>query len=107
MRDTAWLSGTALRWQGGGMTGSRGNGSRGAGSRGTGPEEGHCYRVVLEGELDERFASTFATMTISRVDGNTVLEGIIIDQAQLHGLINRLSLLGLTLLSVTSVSVGN
>jgi hypothetical protein len=43
-------------------------------------------------------------MTLTaRVDGTTVIEGPIVDQAALHGLLNRLGDLGLPLLSITQV----
>jgi hypothetical protein len=43
-------------------------------------------------------------MTLTaRDDGTTVIEGSIVDQAALHGLLNRLGDLGLALLSVTQL----
>jgi hypothetical protein len=36
-----------------------------------------------------------------RPDGTTVIEGAVVDQAALHGLLNKLGDLGLPLLSVT------
>jgi hypothetical protein len=61
---------------------------------------GAKYRIVVRGELDERFAHLFKPMQMNRVDGTTVLTGDVIDQAQLHGFIERLEELGLELLSV-------
>jgi len=61
---------------------------------------GAKYGIVVRGELDDRFAHLFNGMTMQRVEGTTVLTGCVIDQAQLHGFIERLEELGLELLSV-------
>lgn len=61
------------------------------------------YRLVVRGELDERFAYLFEGMHMTRTDGTTVLEGSVRDQAKLHGLIERVEELGLELLSVQQV----
>jgi len=61
---------------------------------------GAKYTIVVRGELDDRFAHLFSGMRMERVDGTTVLTGRVIDQAQLHGFIERLEELGLELLSV-------
>ncbi len=45
----------------------------------------------------------FEGMTVTRVDGDTVLSGLLRDQAELQGLLQRISSLGLTLLSVSAV----
>ena len=46
--------------------------------------------------------TSFAGMNVSYDDGNTVLEGPVRDQSELHGLLRRCLDLGLTLLSVGS-----
>ena len=61
----------------------------------------HRYRLVVEGELGPRYASAFEGMTISAHDGMTEMTGSIIDQSPLHGLLERIAGLGLTLRSVT------
>jgi hypothetical protein len=58
------------------------------------------YRLVVRGELDERFAYLFSGMEMERLEGKTVLRGEVVDQAQLHGFIERIQELGLELLSV-------
>jgi hypothetical protein len=58
------------------------------------------YRLVVEGELDSRFAYLFGDMELTHVGGQTVLAGPVIDQAQLHGFIERIDELGLKLVSV-------
>jgi hypothetical protein len=57
--------------------------------------------LVVEGELSDGMAVAFDDIDLRRVEGNTVLSRPIRDQAELHGLIQRVSDLGLTLLAVT------
>ena len=60
------------------------------------------YEIRIEGHLTSRWAARFDGMSLSvRDDGITVIEGPVVDQAALHGLLNRLADLGLPLLSVT------
>jgi hypothetical protein len=66
--------------------------------------KGATYRLVVRGELDSRFAYFFNGMEMERVEGTTVLTGRGIDQAQLHGFIERTEELGLELLSVEQLS---
>jgi hypothetical protein len=58
------------------------------------------YRLVIRGELDERYHDLFEGMQIDRSEGKTILVGSIRDQAHLLGLIERAQELGLELLSV-------
>ena len=58
------------------------------------------YRLVLRGELGDQFGFVFAGMRLSREDGNTVLTGLVTDQVQLTGIIDRAQELGVELISV-------
>ena len=61
-----------------------------------------CYRIRIEGHLDQRWADWFGDMTLDRQpDGTTVLHGPVADQSALHGLLQTIRDLGLPLLSVT------
>jgi hypothetical protein len=60
------------------------------------------YRLVVEGELSDRAGRAFEGMTLRREDGKTKLVGPVRDQAELQGLLQRVSALGLTLLSLTA-----
>ena len=60
------------------------------------------YRLVVEGELSEAVGSSFPGMRMHCDDGQTMLVGLVRDQAELHGLLDRCLMLGLTLVSVTS-----
>lgn len=59
------------------------------------------YRLVVEGEVGPRYSEAFDGMSIECVQGNTVIVGPVADQAQLHGLLDRIASLGLKLVSVT------
>jgi hypothetical protein len=62
------------------------------------------YRIVVEGELSDRFSATFDQMHLERMAGDTWITGEIVDQAQLQGLIARIADLGLALRSVGPVA---
>jgi hypothetical protein len=64
------------------------------------------YRLVVEGELSEDVSLTFAGMTSTCEGGNTVLVGLVRDQAELQGHVHRVGELGLTLLSAAAVESG-
>lgn len=62
-----------------------------------------AYRIVVKGELSDRFTDAFEDMRLERCEGNTVLVGDIVDRAHLHGLIDQIEALGIELLSVNPV----
>jgi hypothetical protein len=62
------------------------------------------YEIRVKGHLGPRWAARFDGMTLTtRPDGTTLLEGPVVDQAALHGLLRTLGDLGIPLLSVTQV----
>jgi hypothetical protein len=61
------------------------------------------YCVVVDGELSNGLGQAFEGMSLSREEGRTVLVGSMRDQAQLQGVLQRISDLGLTLLSVSAL----
>ena len=63
-------------------------------------DAGKAYRIVVRSELSERYARAFEEMEMETNSGLTVLTGKIIDQPHLYGILDRLSGLGLELLSV-------
>jgi hypothetical protein len=65
------------------------------------------YRIVVVGELGPRYASAFDGMTLRAHDGETDITGPIIDQSHLHGLLERIASLGLTLHSLTPIETKN
>jgi hypothetical protein len=63
------------------------------------------YRIVVRGELSQRYVPAFEGMTLAPGDGQTAIVGPVIDQAHLHGLLNQVGDLGLELVSVNSTPV--
>jgi hypothetical protein len=61
------------------------------------------YRLIVEGELSDDLGHAFDGMTLTRVDGRTALTGNVRDQAELQGILQRVSDLGLTLLEARAV----
>jgi hypothetical protein len=61
------------------------------------------YRIVVAGELSRRFAPAFDGMTVQCTGGETAITGVVVDQSQLHGLLDRVGDLGLELVSVNAV----
>jgi hypothetical protein len=60
-------------------------------------------RIAVESELSDRVEAAFEGMTLTREAGNTSLEGFIRDQAELQGVLRRVSDFGLTLVSATAI----
>jgi hypothetical protein len=58
------------------------------------------YRIVVRGRLGDELAGTFGETRLDARDGATILEGDLVDQAQLSGLLERLRSLALELVSV-------
>ena len=62
------------------------------------------YEIRLQGRLDARWSVWFDGLTLTAgADGTTTIRGPVVDQAALHGLLQRLRDLGLPLLSVAQV----
>ena len=58
----------------------------------------------IDGHLDEHWSAWFGGLTLIREDdGTTTLRGVVIDQAELHGLLTKLRDLGVTLISLASI----
>jgi hypothetical protein len=65
---------------------------------------GTVYRMVVGGELSDRYAVAFEGMQMETKDGRTILSGEVADQPHLYGILDRMSALGLELLSVQALS---
>jgi hypothetical protein len=69
-----------------------------------GPDRPGRYQIRVKGHLGARWADRFDGMTLTtHSDGTSVFEGLVVDQAALHGLLRALGDLGLPLVSVTPV----
>ena len=62
------------------------------------------YEIRVEGHLGDRWAAWFDGLSItSEEDGTTVLRGPVVDQAALHGLLQKLRDVGIPLISLTPI----
>ena len=61
------------------------------------------YRIVVRGELSRRYRPAFEGMTLTADDGETAITGPVVDQAHLHGLLDRVGALGLELVSINPI----
>lgn len=65
------------------------------------------YQIQIRGHLGRQWTGWFEGLTITLVeDGNTLLQGPVIDQAALHGILKKVRDLGMPLLSVNPVGPG-
>ena len=63
-----------------------------------------AYEIRVKGHLDSRWGRWFDGMGLTREsDGTTLIHGPVVDQAALHGLLQRIRDTGLPLVSVTQV----
>jgi hypothetical protein len=66
------------------------------------------YQIRVKGHLDDTLAGWFEDLTVSNLEeGDALLSGHLSDQAALQGVINRISNLGLTLISVNAAPEKN
>ncbi len=71
------------------------------------PASAQHYEIRVRGHLGSRWSTWFDGMTLtSENDGTSVIRGFVIDQAALHGLLNQLRDLGITLISLTPLAPG-
>ena len=68
------------------------------------PDDRGWYEIRLRGRLDPRWSGWFDGLALTTgTDGTTTLRGAVVDQAALHGLLQRLRDLSLPLISVNQV----
>jgi hypothetical protein len=62
------------------------------------------YEIRVDGHLGSRWAAWFDGMTLTNEDdGTTVISGPVVDQAALHGVLQKLRDLGIALRSLTEL----
>jgi hypothetical protein len=63
------------------------------------------YEIRVAGHLDPRWAASFDGLRLTHQgDGTTVIHGPVIDQAALHGMLQKLRDVGLPLISVAQLN---
>ena len=73
----------------------------------TDPGQPIVYQIRLRGHLSDQWTDWFEGLTITlEENGDTLLTGPIIDQAELFGLLRRVRDLGMQLISVNRVGAG-
>ena len=66
------------------------------------------YQLRIGGHLDAHWSTWFDGFTLTHEDdGTSTLRGVVRDQSELHGLLNRVRDLGTTLISVTHLEATN
>jgi hypothetical protein len=65
------------------------------------------YRIRVKGCLGPEWSDWFDGFTFDRSESETILSGLVADQAALHGVLSKLRDLGLPLLLVERVEPGN
>ena len=61
------------------------------------------YQIRIKGHLGPRWMAWFEGLTITlEEDGNTLLNGPVLDQSALHGILKKVRDLGMPLISVNS-----
>ena len=67
-------------------------------------QEGGRFEIRIQGHLDSRWTGWFDGLSLTHDGhGTTVIRGPVVDQAALHGLLQRVRDMGLPLVSVTHV----
>jgi len=62
------------------------------------------YEIRIDGHIDSEWADGFEGMSVTpQTDGTTLLSGLVVDQAALHGLVRKVGGLGMTLVSINVV----
>ena len=73
----------------------------------TGPDQPTTYQVRIKGHLGPEWTDWFGGLAITlENNGDTLLTGLVIDQAALHGLLRRVRDLGMPLVSVSQMKGG-
>jgi hypothetical protein len=70
-------------------------------------QEPGLYEIRIKGHLADRWADRFGGLNITlEEDGDTLLTGLVVDQAALYGLLRKVRDLGMPLVSVHRLEPG-
>jgi hypothetical protein len=73
----------------------------------TDPGEPLIYQIRIKGQLSRHWSDWFGGLTITALDnGETLLTGAVVDQAALYSLLKKVRDIGLPLVSVSPVQLG-
>ena len=71
------------------------------------PGDPMVYQIRIKGHLGRQWTDWFGGLTITLEDnGETLVTGPVVDQAALHGLLRKVRDLGMSLVSVNCVELG-
>ena len=71
------------------------------------PSQPTVYQIRIKGHLGSQWTDWFEGLTITVEDsGETLLTGLVVDQAALHGLLKKVRDLGMPLVSVSPLEHG-
>ena len=74
-------------------------------AREVGQHDLELHEIRVQGHLDQRWTDWLEGMTVTHEsDGTTTLTGPLVDQAALHGVLNRIRDLALPIVSVLRIS---
>jgi hypothetical protein len=63
------------------------------------------YAIKVKGHLDQHWSAWFEGLTVTNTaDGEAILQGPLVDQAALHGVLIKVHDLGLPLIAVTLIA---
>ena len=69
------------------------------------PDQAMIYQITVKGQLDQQWTDWFEGLTVQPTEsGETLLTGVVIDQAMLHSLLRKVRDLGMPLISVVRVN---
>ncbi len=68
-------------------------------------DRGTIYEIKIRGQLDQHWSAWFDGLMMTYDEqGHTILSGSVVDQAALHGLLNKIQDMNLHLISVNRVN---
>jgi len=72
-------------------------------SNGSKYEASAAYQIRVKGNLDPKWSDWFDGFSITSQEDETLLTGLVPDQAALHGILSKINSLGLALVSVNQL----
>jgi hypothetical protein len=65
------------------------------------------YSITVAGRVSDSVAAAFEPLDVVRVDGHTTIAGEALDQAALHGVLRKVELYALDLLTIETAPPGD